>query len=126
HRRDPAEAGRVHVAADLVAHLPRGQHRRRPGTPVPGPGMSGDHLPPPTGRVPSTLLMRYLLHHKGLPTGLRWSRKSRQGTAFAIHTHRLTRRHAWSRTSREKAMTTSAHARATKMASEATQSWVGP
>ena len=66
HRRYPAEARRVHVGADLVAHLSRGQHRYRPRFPVPGLGVPCGHLPSTTGRVPPTLLMRYLLHHKGL------------------------------------------------------------
>ena len=66
HRGDPAEAGRVDVAADLVADLPEvsiGAGR----APVPGLRVPRRHPAPAAGRVPPTLLMRYLLHHKGLP-----------------------------------------------------------
>jgi len=44
------------------------------------------HLAPSAGRVPPTLLVRYPLHHKAFPLGLRWSRKPKQDKAFLHRT----------------------------------------
>jgi hypothetical protein len=71
HRGDPPETGGVDVGADLVAHRTRVQHRPRLRRPAPRPRMPHRHPVPPPGNVSPTLSMRYLLHHKGLPTGLR-------------------------------------------------------
>ena len=70
-RGDPAETGGVHVAADLVVHRAIAQDRDRLRAPVPGQPVSGLDSPAPSCRVPTTLIPRYLLHHKSLPAGLR-------------------------------------------------------
>src|SRR5438477_6503232 len=66
HREDPTERGRLDVASDLVVDLLRGQHRYRLLTPMPGLPVPRLDPAPAACRVPPTLLMRYLLHHKGL------------------------------------------------------------
>ena len=48
-------------------HRTRGQHRRRLGTRLPGQPVPGSDPTPTSRRVPPALLLRYLLHHKGLP-----------------------------------------------------------
>ncbi len=100
HRGDPAEAGRVDVAADLVAHLARGQHRRRPGTPMPRQRVTRGHLASPPRRVPPTLIMRYLLHRKGLscPGCVKVANPGRL-RPFSFKPPVQHVRHAWSRTS---------------------------
>src|SRR5215471_18187792 len=66
YRRDPAVTGSVDVSADLVRHGPRRQHRGTLLAPVPGQRVPDRHPPSAASRVPPTLLMRYLLHQKGL------------------------------------------------------------
>ena len=67
HRGDPPETGRVHFPADLVMHRTRGQHRSRPRTPLPSQSVPGGDPAAASGRVPPALVLRYPLHHKGLP-----------------------------------------------------------
>src|SRR5664279_4392790 len=66
HRRDPAETRRVDVAADLETDPARVQHRRRPRTPMPRPRVPRRHPATAACHIPTALIMRYLLHHKGL------------------------------------------------------------
>jgi hypothetical protein len=66
HREQPAERGRFTTAADLVVNLPRSEHRRRLRTPSPRQPVPSLHPTPTACRVTPALLMRYLLHHKGL------------------------------------------------------------
>jgi hypothetical protein len=78
HRGDPPETGGIHVAADLVPDRARGQHRDQLWAPVPGQGVPGGDPAPPSGRVPAALILRYLLHHKGL---LSWAALASQTQA---------------------------------------------
>src|SRR6516165_8852460 len=70
HPGDPTETRHIQVGADLVTDLARREHRLRPRTPMPGPGMPGRDPAPTARHVPPTLLLRYLLHQKGLSFGV--------------------------------------------------------
>src|SRR5262249_51960419 len=65
HRSDPTKTPGVNVAPDLIRHLLGPRHRPRPRPPPPSHPVRGGPPPPPTSHVPPTLIMLYLLHHKG-------------------------------------------------------------
>src|SRR5262249_17362720 len=65
HHGDPTKTPGINVAANLIRHLLRTQHPHPPRTPPPSQPVPGGHPTPPTSHVPPTLIMLYLLHHKG-------------------------------------------------------------
>ena len=99
HGGDPAETGRVHVAADLVMHRTRGQHRRRLGTRTAGPAGAGqrpdaDVAPRSAG---SAAALSSSPQRPSLP-GCVETAKPLQGKAFVLSRTRQTRPHAYWRT----------------------------